>query len=203
MEQYLINCLRNAAMRQALVQRRGMSGFRVWLIVAMLGLTGCEIMAQSPYQLKAAVLGNLAKFVEWPASSFSTPADPILVGILGEDPFGPDLETILQPITVKGRKIAVLRSRKLEDLLTCQILFCQLSDPDELKNVISRIQQRPILLVGEHPRFLELGGMVNFHMEDRKVRFAINEAAAVASQLSMHPQLLKLATTVKRKGRSE
>ena len=169
-----------------------------WVCAVFLLMWAAPLKAQSPYQLKAAVLGNLAKFVEWPAAAFSSPEEPIRLGVLGEDPFGPDLETILTPMKVRGRSFVFVRSRDVDELASCHMLFTALQDVDELRRVLGRVKGRPMLLVGEDPKFLEVGGMVRFHMEDRKVRFAINAVAAEGSGLSMHPQLLKLATSVKR-----
>jgi hypothetical protein len=49
----------------------------------------------SEYQVKAAFLFNFTKFVEWPDGSFDAPQAPIVVGIIGDDPFGNDLERMI------------------------------------------------------------------------------------------------------------
>jgi hypothetical protein len=175
-----------------------------WRMVVLLIVVFClQVLAQSPYQLKAAVLGNLAKFVEWPASAFSSASEAIRIGVLGEDPFGSDLETILRPISVKGRSFTVIRAHNIDELLACHIVFIQPAEPGEVRETIKKVGRRPILLIGESAEFLDLGGMVRFHLEDRKVRFEINLAAADSASLSLHPQVLKLATTVKRKEKAQ
>ncbi len=173
-----------------------------WLLAAALILmaTFPSIRAQphlTEHQMQAAVLGNLAKFVEWPKGHSAN--GPIVIGIVGHDPFGADLETILKEVKVQGRSFQVKRSSSVAELLTCQILYFSARDSERIRDVRNAIQQQPILTVGEDPRFLDLGGMVNFQLEDKKVRFAINLASAEQAGLSLHTQLLRLATEVKKK----
>src|SRR5438445_13746410 len=79
--------------------------------------------AAKEYQVKAACLLNFAQFIEWPATSFSDSGTPITVGVLGDDPFGRALEQTFQDETVQGRKLVVTRSRQIEDLKTCHLVF--------------------------------------------------------------------------------
>lgn len=170
--------------------------FLGWL--AFLIAAGWPAFAQSltEHQMQAAVLGNLAKFVEWPKGAEGQ--GPLTIGILGHDPFGKDLEEVLKEVKVKGRNFAVKRSDKIQDLLECQIIYCSARETEELRQARPQLEGRPILTVGEDRRFLEWGGMVNFHMEEKKVRFAVNLKSAEEAGLSINPQLLRLATEVKK-----
>jgi len=53
-----------------------------------------------------------------------------------------------------------------------------------------------VLTIGESPEFIGLGGIINFVLEDEKVRFEINVAAADKAQLKIRSQLLRLAKKV-------
>ena len=70
------------------------------LVAALLagGATEAAEQAQisAENQLKAVFLFNFAQFVEWPPSAFHEPADPIVIGVLGDDPFGPYLDGLVQ-----------------------------------------------------------------------------------------------------------
>src|SRR5438552_4760843 len=59
------------------------------------------------YDIKAAYLFNFAKFVEWPPRAFSSPNAPLVVGILGSDPFAGRLDRIVQGEVVHGHKLIV------------------------------------------------------------------------------------------------
>ena len=90
-----------------------------WLVAASLaGLFACsaasaqsEPSEPSEYQVKAAFLFNFTKFVEWPDGSFDDPQAPIVVGIIGDDPFGDDLERIIAGQKVQGRGLVIRRER--------------------------------------------------------------------------------------------
>jgi hypothetical protein len=59
----------------------------------------------SEYEIKAAYLFNFAKFVEWPAGTFDSNTSPILIGILGEDPFGDSLNRTIEGKSINGHPI--------------------------------------------------------------------------------------------------
>jgi hypothetical protein len=51
------------------------------------------------YKIKAAFLFNFTQFIDWPAATFPVADSPFVIGVLGEDPFGPYLDE-----TVAGEK---------------------------------------------------------------------------------------------------
>src|SRR3990172_10053935 len=63
-----------------------------WLTASGTVGAGQDSGTPSEYQVKAAILFNFAKFVEWPDAAFPDPATPIIIGVLGEDPFGSALD---------------------------------------------------------------------------------------------------------------
>src|SRR2546430_1625474 len=52
------------------------------------------------YQLKAVFLFNFAQFVEWPAQASTEPDAPLVIGVLGQNPFGSYLDEL-----VRGEKV--------------------------------------------------------------------------------------------------
>lgn len=149
----------------------------------------------SEYGVKAAFLYNFAKFVDWPAESFRDDLAPISFCILGEDPFGPVLD-LLKDKMVKGRKITIKRSKNMEDLKGCQILFISASEKGNLKQILNALRDSNVLTVGEIDRFANRGGIVNFIRVDNKIQFEINPEAAQRSKLKISSQLLRLARIV-------
>src|SRR6058998_4115286 len=77
----------------------------------------------SEYQVKAAFLFNFAKFVEWPPQAFPDPASPFTIGVVGDNPFGDDLERTLRNKAVNGHPIAAKQVKAPSELRTCHILF--------------------------------------------------------------------------------
>ncbi len=150
----------------------------------------------SEYQIKAAFVYNFAKFVEWPAGEASSGGPALIIGVLGEDPFGNTLDDTVRGKTVGGRDLAVRRFSSLGKLESCQVLFVSRSVADHLPEILSRIQGSAVLTIGEGERFAREGGMVGLVTEDNKVRFEINVRAAESAGLKISSKLLALARIV-------
>ena len=170
----------------------------VWILVGI-GWTrdaSSEPLEQfGEYQVKAAFLYNFGKFIEWPPRSFQDDKAPLILGILGKDPFGDSLDSF------KGKKIGsreflVKVFPKLETLEKCHILFIGASEKDQLSKVLKTIGGWNVLTVGDIPGFCQAGGILNFAIEEKKVRFEINPQAAQRHGLKVSSQLVKLAKII-------
>jgi hypothetical protein len=159
-----------------------------------------ESQALSEYQIKAAFLYNFAKFIDWPPTAFPDPSTPVVLCVLGQDPFGPDLEQTITGKTVNNRPFAIQRFAKLQDRESCHILFISSSERDHLSQILASLKDKKTLTVGETPTFLSSGGMINFTLLDNRIRFEINLSAAERAGLKLSSKLLSLATTVKTEG---
>ena len=149
----------------------------------------------SEYQVKAAFLYNFPNFIEWPAETVPDTATTLTIGILGDDPFGKAFEPFAEK-TIKGRQVAVRRSNRLQELPVCQILFICDSEKKYLPQILEHLQGRSVLTVGETEGFGQAGVIVNFILQDNKVRFEVNLAAAEGAGLKFSAKLLKLALIV-------
>jgi hypothetical protein len=149
------------------------------------------------YTIKAAYLYNFSNYVQWPAKAFPTSDAPLVIGVLGTDPFGEILNEIARTKKVAGRPIVVRRFASMAAYAFCHVLFVPSSTgPAETAAAIRKTHDSPVLLVGETPGFAEEGGAVNFFIEENKVRFEINVAAARRQQLKISSKLLGLAKIV-------
>ena len=101
--------------------------------------------AYTEYEVKAAFVYKFAKFVEWPADAWSGPDDPLVVGILGEDPFKSVMEETVAGKTVRGRTLDVRRSRKAEDLAECHVVFVCASEQDRIAGILKAFQGKAII----------------------------------------------------------
>ena len=148
------------------------------------------------YQIKAAFLYNFAKFVEWPPEAFSDAKSPIVIAILGEDPFDPSLEEIIAGKTVQGRPLVVKHWKNLDGSWQCHILFVSASARGFLGDIFQKTGLSNVLTVGEMEGFAQRGGMINFILFENKVRFEINHKAAESAGLKISSKLLSLARKV-------
>lgn len=155
-----------------------------------------EPQAPAEYQVKAAFLYDFVKFVEWPAEALSNDRAPIIVGVLGKDPFGSMLDDVILGKAINGHRIQILHTNSVQDLKVCQIAFISSSEVKRLPKILAGLRGSSILTVGEADHFAQLGGMIQFTLEGNKVRFAINVDAAERARLKVSSKLLSLATVV-------
>ncbi|MBI4548186.1 MAG: YfiR family protein [Ignavibacteriae bacterium] len=158
-----------------------------------------QTISPTEYQVKAAFLYNFAKFVEWSPETFSDTTTPIVIGILGEDPFEADLDTIVKDKNINGREFVVRRFQALKELEQCHILFISSSEQKDMPKILRRLRNSGMLTVSEVEHFAHIGGMINLVVEENKVRFEINVEAAEREGLKISSQLLKLARIVSEK----
>lgn len=152
------------------------------------------------YRLKAAILYNLAKFVDWPADAFADAASPLSLCVIGADPFGPLLDDTLRGHLVAGRPVV---ARRIADLTSgCQVLFIAGSEKKRLPVLLDRLRGQSLLTVSEDDAFVDLGGMIGLITEGERVRFNVNADAAERARLKVSARLLALASSVKKAGQA-
>jgi YfiR/HmsC-like len=152
--------------------------------------------ALSEYQVKAAYLFNFLKFVEWPDDSFADSLAPIVIGVVGEDPFGSALPQVTIGKTVQGRDLVIRKYHTGEGVRGAHILFISPSEKKRLPMILSSLRGSSVLTVADTEGFLDAGGMIQFLNENDRVRFAINVEATSRANLKMSSKLLSLAKVV-------
>jgi hypothetical protein len=150
----------------------------------------------SEYEIKGAFLYNFAKFVTWPAEKLSAPDSPIVIGILGDDPFGSVIDEIVEGKPIDGRPIRVTRFKKTSEATGVHILFVSTTDPAALAQTMKLLSPWGVLTVGEGEGFAREYGTVGFFMEENRVRFTVNVGAAERAGLKISSKLLQLARVV-------
>ena len=187
---------RNAVLSRHLLLRRR---FLIALFAAHLGV---QVLAHaepkaSEYAVKAAFLFHLGAFVEWPAAT-EEPATvrPLVIGIVGEDPFGRELDDTVRSERIQERPFEVVRFARAQEIGACQILFVAGSEAPRLTFILRAVHGRPILSVSDIERFAARGGMVGMNTRSGRVRLEVNLAAARASGLGISSKLLRLAQPV-------
>jgi hypothetical protein len=171
-------------------------------LIATLGTASTAFaLASSEYQLKAVFLFNFAQFVEWPESAFSAPDSPLRICVLGDDPFGAELEEVMQGETINGRALLVSRYAFAEDARDCHVLFVAQSSEQEWRETLLRLKGQPVLTVGETHGFTSAGGVIRFFTEGNRIRLEVNPRAADEAQLRLSSKLLRSSQiTAQREG---
>ncbi len=163
-------------------------------LILVLGLAAGMLGASGPgeYQVKAAFLFNFAKFVEWPGGAMASGRE-FSICVVGDGDVSEELEAVVTGRDIDGKPVAV---RTLSDPTAgagCQILFAI----DDAAAAEARDSSPPgTLTVGQSQGFARQGGMINFILVDKKVRFEVNKRSAETAGLSISSHLLKLAHDV-------
>lgn len=184
----------------AVMERMQVSARIAALLLAALWMTaGVDhaSAAQTPeYQLKAVFLFNFTQFVEWPATAFESAESPIVIGVLGTDPFGAYLDETVRGETVNGRPLVVRRYAGLEKPDACHVLFVSRSEASRVKQVLGSTAGRSILTVSDLEEFTGNGGVIRFVTMNNKIRLRINLEAARSAGLVISSKLLRPADIV-------
>jgi hypothetical protein len=145
------------------------------------------------HQIKVAYLYNFGKYVEWPPDNKAT----FTIGVVGADPFGRSLDELARTKELGGRPITIRRILNADDYADCHILFITQNAADALvRDVLEKAGRHPSLIVGEETGFAQSGGIVNFYLENNRVRFEINLRAAHKSGLRISSKLWQLGRIV-------
>jgi hypothetical protein len=172
---------------------------KVGLAVALLLAGKMEIHAQdvsTEYKFKAVFLFHFAQFVDWPANTFSSPQAPLVIGILGDNPFDNYLNETVQGENVNGHPMVIQLCHNLGDATNCQVLFISNSEKTRLDQTLAALKGKTILTVSDIDQFPEDGGIIGFVTVDGKIHFRINTDAARDANLVFSSKLLRLAEIV-------
>jgi hypothetical protein len=152
-------------------------------------------------QVKAAFIPKFAAYVNWPPGTMRASDDPIMLCIIGRDPFGPDLEETTARQRVDQHPFVVRRLDGTPGATNCHIAFLSGSAKESPAAMQEALRGRPILTITD----AGLGaarGMVHFTVKDGRVRFYIDDALAARSNLAISARLLSLALGVKPRARA-
>jgi hypothetical protein len=174
----------------------------VWLLAALsLGdFSGAAALGQAvdEYRVKAAFLYNFAKFVEWPPQAFLSANTPLVICVLGQNPFGRSLDEAVDGKVVEDRKLVVRQFADIRQVSGCHILFVSSSERKYLRAILGDLKESGVLTVGETEGFTAEGGVITLWLEGDRVRFEINLDAASRQKLRISSRLLSLARIVKK-----
>lgn len=159
------------------------------------GCTGAargQGLAASEVQLKAAFTYNLAKFVEWPAASFASPAAPLRLCVAGRGAL-PSLLSELDGKSVQGRELRVQSIGHAFDPAACHIVFVAAGGEMPFRDMLRQLKESSVLTVSDTGGFVDLGGIIELVQGEGRLQFDVNLDAAQKASLRLSANLLKLA----------
>jgi hypothetical protein len=149
----------------------------------------------SSTQMKIALIIHFIEHTTFPPEAFKSPKEMIQIGILGDDPFGDELESFLTHYKINGRGLRVRRKKNASDLWGCQVIYISKSEQSKLTDILDYFRRYPTLTIGDNLKgFIEQCGIINFVTVDNKpYRFELNIEAAQKSNLVLNVGLFKMA----------
>jgi hypothetical protein len=168
----------------------------VSVVLLLLSALASSARPLTESEVKSVFLLNFAKFIEWPPEAYSDARAPMVIGIVGEDPFGEALPRILKGQTAQGRNLEIRYFQPEEDFGACQIVVLSRSVSVQTPEILQRLRGRPVLTVSEKDDFPRQGGVIGFALVDKSVRFDINSKAAERAGLKPSSKLLAVARNV-------
>jgi len=151
---------------------------------------------EDEYEIRAAMILNMARFVEWPGSKVGDPEGAFVICELGTDPVTASLDKILRGQAVSGRPVALRHLNKDSAAGGCHILYVAHADRKLFEQMTVALMKQAVLSVGYQDWFTSAGGVVSLPMVDDRIRIQVNLGVAQRSGLNFSSKLLRLATVL-------
>ncbi|SKB03132.1 protein of unknown function [Prosthecobacter debontii] len=181
---------------RTLAKRTHTQGVAILLLLAFV-LSPFEAHAESSekreYALKAVFLYNFCQFIDWPSGSFAHDRAPIIIGVMGSNPFGGLLSETVHGELIRGRSIQLSPCQNPQDALKCHLLFISDEEMPKMTALLSVLANHSVVTVGESEAFLEQGGMIALPSVENKIKLKVNLPAVRAAKVEMSSKLLRVA----------
>ncbi len=170
-------------------------GLAAWLACAPFA---GPAVAQAPdaSAIKADMVCNMAKFVQWPEGVIAQNRGQIVVAILGEDDLAVTLASVLSTRNVNGKPVFVRFARRAQDCKGAQIVYIASSETPHVDEILGSLRGMPAITLADADGFAQRGGMVNFTGAPPRVRFEISLARVEQAGMRISSRLLAIAHVV-------
>ncbi len=163
----------------------------------MISMTAFKSAQFDEYLIKAVFIEKFTRFIEWPKnSSVYNKSHPFKISVIGEDPFKGKLEEYYSDKEIKNKSVEIEYHESFNDSINCNILFVAEIDDDEIEDIISYAKIKSILTVSDTKGYAKKGIIINFFIDENKIRFEINEKSARDNNISISHLLLNTARII-------
>jgi len=152
--------------------------------------------------VKANILRSLPRYFTWPKTSFADAKAPLVIGVIGEDPFGATLDRLIAGLKVRNRRLGLKRfpaddslpSR--EELSAVHMLYVSESEKGRLPEILELVDGSPVVTVSDVEKFAEAGGILELALIRANIKPRLNQSAAHAAGLQVSSKLSRMAIPV-------
>lgn len=151
------------------------------------------------HEIKAAIIYHILHFVNWPEKSVSLSKKKLVLGILGENPFGDMFDSVRgESIFGKRFDIRFIPSPLSYDKVAgCHALYISQSETEQLTQIISILKGSGAITISDIEQFIDRGGMVGLVPTGGKIRFEINKTSIDGEKIKIAARVLRLATRLR------
>jgi hypothetical protein len=145
--------------------------------------------------VKATYLTKFPSYLDWPPRQLPAGA-PIILCVIGTDPFGATLDQAASGGTSGGRTLIVRRYASASDVEKCHIAYLGGSVRDVMAAIASA-RASPVVTVTDSRNAAAIG-MIHFQLIGNSVKFDIDAYKASRAGVGISSKLLGLARKVRR-----
>lgn len=168
------------------------------LAVFVLGGWPAPARAQTDleHKVKAAFLFNFLKFVTWPPERTPAEREPYVLCVIGDARFTHTVEQAVQDKTVSGHAVEVRDLAPGAPLRACHLAYLAPGPaPSAAESALGSASANGVLTVHEAQAAVP-SGVMRFFLDQKRVRFEINTAAAERENLRLSSRLMGVAERV-------
>lgn len=163
-------------------------------IVFLFFLLTPALQAQvSEYEYKAAFIERFTRFIEWP-EEFEN--EEFIMAVVGENPFKNSLDELFIDTKIKNLNTEIVYTNDINKLSHADLVFISESEKKRIKEILSAIDDRPILVISDSKGFCEMNIHINMYLDGNYIRYEINQKALEKSGLKASSLLLSSAKIV-------
>ncbi|MBK8018795.1 MAG: YfiR family protein [Betaproteobacteria bacterium] len=145
--------------------------------------------------VKAAYIYRFLEYVTWPAESFRSAEDPVLIGTMEYDDVAAELVRVARTRRINNRRIEVVLVREEAGV---HALYVARTDTTRGQRLIDNARERPVLVITDGPDGLDRGGTINFVPSGDRLQFEISLEAATRAGLTVSSRLLTVAVRIRK-----
>ena len=171
----------------------------LWLFAALLLAAHAPATAQpTENSVKAAFLPKFARYVEWPGPARPAAGSPLVLCVVGDDPFGGLLDSAAEGQRVDQNPVTVRRVADAGSAGNCHVAYVRGGGSANTSKMIAAMRGKPVLTITDS-RDGGARGIIHFALKGGRVGFHVDDAAAARSGLTISSRLLALALSVKQR----
>lgn len=148
----------------------------------------------SEYEYKAAFIERFTRFIDWPEEFEDNTFE---IAVIGENPFNKSLDELFDITKIKNRNTEVIYTDNINELRNVDLVFISRSEKNRMKEIVSVIDDMPILIISDSKGFCKKGAHINMYVDGDYIRYEINQKALEKTGLKVRSLLFASAKIVK------